>query len=354
MTFEKRPNAQELRFCPLGNKAVAVPVSTSCYDLQEQGRSLNVRPVPQGRVLRRTGVGAAILALVLSAGRPAIAQQGVFAGVVSELSCAGQIIEAGTTTVRDLSQPRDTHRPLAAGDRLRCINVGQIVVHQGPTRRIITKKDGWVQLHPSPILNAIPKSSELAGTRQGSEQPIYSPPSGGAARAEDFAIRWNPWPGVANITISVWSKRTREKLCCDGTFDGTTGSLELPDLREVLAKLRNRDAEDRKFMVNITGSALRDFVVVFSLLSAAEEVQLESELAAWDGKGELLRHLGRAHVFSNYQLFTEAAKESQVALALAPNSPYLLAESINTEAATGDAVRVAELERRLATVGKHH
>jgi hypothetical protein len=354
MTFEKLNKAYRLKISPLVNKAVGASVCTSHTPL-ERDRPLNAPPVPQGRVLRCTGVGAAIVALVLFAGRPcAVAQEGAFAGVVSDVSCAGQIIEAGTTAVKDLARPRDTHRPVATGDRLRCVNAGQIVVNQGPTRKIITKKDDWVQLRPSPILNAIVQSSDLAGTRAGDEQPIYSPPSGGAARAGDFAIRWNPWPGVRNVTVSVWLKGSRDKLCCDGTLDGTTGSLERPDLCEALAKLRDREPEDRKFVVNITGSPLNDFGVVFSLLSAVEEVQLENELAAWDGRGELLRHLGRAHVFSNYKLFTEAAQESQAALALAPTSPYLLAESINAEDATENAVRVAELKRRLATLGKHH
>src|ERR1700722_15140561 len=149
MTFERLDKSHRLKFSPLANKAVGASVCTS-HASPERDRPLDAPPGPQHRVLRGTGVGAAIVALVLFAGRPcAVAQEGAFAGVVSEVSCAGQIIEAGTTAVRDLAQPRDTHRPVAAGDRLRCVNAGQIVVNQGPTRKTITKKDHWVQLRPS-------------------------------------------------------------------------------------------------------------------------------------------------------------------------------------------------------------
>jgi hypothetical protein len=292
--------------------------------------------------------------ILAAASLTAAAQDGSFAGIITDISetCAAQIIEVGTTKPKDLKPERDKHRPVASGDRLRCNGAGHIVVGQGPTSQIISKKDGWVLVHRSAILNSIGEDHDPAVTRTGSGQPIYSPPSGGAALAGDLIIRWDPWPGIDQITISVWSKATRQKFCCAGTFDGKTGSLESPELRRELMPLRERNADERELVLNISASLLRDFVVEFRLLSATEETRLDGELTAWEGKNALLRHLGRAHVFSTFLLFTQAAEESEAALTLAPDSPYLLALSIDAERRTGNLTSFEKLMRRLAAVQK--
>lgn len=295
-----------------------------------------------------------VFAIVLAgASLPAVAQDGSFAGIITDITCKGQIIEVGTNTPKDLIPEGDKHRPVASGDKLRCIGPGQIRVRQGQSEIVIqkddTKKDdGWVLVQRSAILNSIGHDLDPAVTRGSSGQPIYSPPSGGAARASDLLVRWNPWPGIDQVTISVWSKTTQQKFCCDGTFDGKKGSLESPELRKALMPLRERNTDDRKLVLNISASLLRDFLIDFSLLSATEETQLDGELTTWDSKNSLLRHLGRAHVFSNYGLFTQAAEESEATLALESDSPYLLVLTIEAEYRTGNAAPVDELKRRLA------
>jgi hypothetical protein len=290
------------------------------------------------------------LIILAGASPPAAAQDGAFAGIITEITCPSQILEVGTKTPSDLLPDRDKHRPVASGDQLRCNDAGQIVVRQGPaTTTTITQKDGWMLLHRSAILNGIAQDFDPAVTRGGSAQPIYSPPSGGAARASELLIRWEPWPGIDQITISVWSQTTQQKFCCDGAFDGKKGSLESPELRKALMPLRDRNSDDRKLVLNIRASPLRDFLVTFSVLSATEETQLDGELTPWESKSALLHHLGRAHVFSNYRLFAQAAEESEAALALAPESPYLLVLSIEAEHRSGNAAPIEALKRRLAT-----
>jgi hypothetical protein len=296
----------------------------------------------------------ALVAVFLAAILPAAAQDGSFAGIISKINPPCEIMEAGTNTRKDLMDT-DKHRPVASGDQLRCKGEGQIVIRQGPgplNQIVITKdssqqRDGWVLVQRSAVLNSIAEELAPAVTRNG-DQPIYSPPSGGTARASGFLVRWNPWPGINQITISVWSKITEQKICCDGNFDGTNGSFASPELRKALMPLRDRSAEDRKMVLNIKGSMLRDFLVNFSLLSATEEAQLDRELATWKSKDALLRYLGRAHVFSNYRLFTQAAEESEAALAIEPKSPYLLGLAIEAEHRTGNAAPLNELKRRLA------
>src|ERR1700685_3340468 len=191
-----------------------------------------------------------------------------------------------------------------------------------------------------------------AGRVRANDQPIYTPPRGGAARADDLFIRWNPWSGVDRVTISVWSKTTQQRFCCDGEFDGKKGALESSELQKALIPLQDRNPNDRQLFLNVSASLLRDFTVQFTLLSGIEERQLEIDLAAWENKDPLLRHLGRAHVFSTYRLFTQAAEESESALALEPDSPYLLVVSIEAERQTGNSKPLDDLKRRLTMAQK--
>jgi hypothetical protein len=330
----------------------ARPAGGVCRGLQMEDRASH-RPVDS--CLMFTVVFAIVLA---GASLPAAAQDGSFAGIISEITCKGkaEIIEVGTNTKKDLKPEVDKHRPVASGDQLRCTGDGQIVVQLGGKSTTIIKEDKpggkFALIRRSAILNSIAQDLDPAVTRGGSGQPIFSPPSDGAARASDLVVRWDPWPGVDQLTISVWPNATRQKFCCDGTFDGKKGSLESPELRKALMPLRDRNADDRELVLNISGSLLRDFLVAFSVLSATEETQLNGELATWESKNALLRHLGRAHIFSNYRLFTQAAEESEAALALAPESPYLLVLSIEAEHRTGNAAPLEELKRRLAAAQK--
>jgi hypothetical protein len=281
---------------------------------------------------------------------PAAAEDGSFAGIITDIdkNCAGQIMEAGTSVPLPLDRDGDTHRPVASGDQLRCTGAGKITIQGGQDKasRIVIA-NAWVPIGRSSILNFIAQNLDAAVTRGGSSEPIYSPPSGGAARASDFLVRWNPWPGIDRVTISVWPKTTQQRFCCDGSFDGKKGSLESPELRRALMPIRDGTPDARRLILNIRSSFLRDFLVEFSLLSATEEAQLDRDLSHWDSKNALLYHLGRAHVFSNYQLFAQAAEESEAALELAPESPYLLALAIEAEHRTGNAAPLEELNHRL-------
>jgi hypothetical protein len=305
------------------------------------------------RLLSTIGSAAIVFA---GAYLPAAAQDGSFAGIISDITCSAKIMEAGSPTQQDLTSEHDKHRPVASGDKLRCTDAGKIVVQEGTRNQTITNKgvgnDDWVVVQRSPILNTITQDFDSAMTRGSDGQPIYSPPSGGAVRASDLVVRWNPWPGIDQVTISIWPEATQQKFCCDGTFDGKQGSLELAELRKLLMRLRERNPDDRKVVLNISASALRDYLVKFSVLSATEETQLDAELATWENKNGLFRHLGRAYAFSNYRLFTQAAEESEAALALAPESPYLLLSSIEAEHRTGNAAPLKDLEHRLEATKK--
>jgi Tfp pilus assembly protein PilF len=132
--------------------------------------------------------------------------------------------------------------------------------------------------------------------------------------------------------------------------DGKSGHFESPSLRAALIALRQANPEDRELLLNVRSSVSRDFMVEFSVLSAAEEDELDGALRTWQDKDALLLHLGRAHVFSYYRLFTQAAEESEAALALAPASPYLLALAMEAERGTGNSKQLEGLERRLAAL----
>lgn len=333
-----------------GGLAAAEPVRAARLE-NRPSRGLPINWRASCRVGNRCFVPAVIFWMILIGVNPsAAAEDGAFAGIITDIdnNCAGQIIEAGTSETLPLYADADKRRPLASGDQLHCTGAGKIQIQggQNPNSPIVVA-NAWVRVGRSEILNLIVRDLDPAVTRGDGGEPIYSPPSGGAARASDLVVRWNPWPGIDRVTISVRSKATQEKFCCDGSFDGKKGSLESPELRKALIPLRNGTPDARRLLLNIRSSVLRDFLIEFSLLSATEEAELDRDLTHWDGKNALLYHLGRAHAFSNYQLFARAAEESEAGLALAPESPYLLALAIAAEHRTGNLSPLEELNHRL-------
>ncbi len=102
--------------------------------------------------------------------------------------------------------------------------------------------------------------------------------------------------------------------------------------------------------MRLRDTAGQEYSVSFTVLTPPNTKKLVQDLAKWDSKDALVRHLGRGSVFSNYALYYEAAEESELALKESPKSALLLQLTANAERRTGNAARAAELERELSQV----
>jgi len=71
----------------------------------------------------------------------------------------------GTNIPKDLKPERDRHRPVASGDKLRCLGPNKIVVQQGDKAPlVINKGNGLVVIQRSAVLNSIAQDFDPAMT----------------------------------------------------------------------------------------------------------------------------------------------------------------------------------------------
>jgi hypothetical protein len=78
-----------------------------------------------------------------------------------------------------------------------------------------------------------------------------------------------------------------------------------------------------------------------------DENSLKEKLRFWDdGRESLMKHLGRASVFGEYQMYSQVADEYEQALALVLTSRDLLSRTAEAQHLIGNLSRVNELEQR--------
>jgi len=306
-----------------------------------------------GVAATRLAVGA--LGLVLFLGLPGRArgQHSSFAGWLLDVKCDAQFKESQTSTPPEVNLKPGQRRPLVAGESVHC---------QSGKSLTILVVDGAQTVYPSKWVDIKPSGSAVdsksmvrmfspAFTRgAGPSQTIFvSPPSEGTVDPEHVIVRWKPPAGEGEVTFAVRPENSERLLCCEGTYPGSSGSLDSAELRAALTKYRDRGAREPLELLMHDASG-HEYRVSFTVLTPPDAKKLQLELEEWDGKDELVRYLGRASVFDGFDLFTEAAADYETALKEAPNSPVLLRSTEEAERRTGNSARANELEGKLAQV----
>ena len=101
---------------------------------------MNRRSSPPARLICLLGIVAALLL----APKITRAQQTMFAGVVIDVNCSAELIEADSQTAKTLTVGKSGGRPLIDGERLRCKGPGSMTIVLADGRQTITKDKGWV------------------------------------------------------------------------------------------------------------------------------------------------------------------------------------------------------------------
>jgi hypothetical protein len=289
----------------------------------------------------------ALLILPLSAH----SQGTMFAGVVVGNNCNAQVWEPDGTAWVKLNSPRGVPRPLVDGEKVKCAApTGSLTIFVSKSYKTVSGSEIY-RVQSGAVLSEVVKYSDLAATR--GEQPpetiFYSPPSQGAIEPEHFVVRWNPPPGAGELTLSVAPENGGKDLCGSLSFAGSTKSVDSSELRDALAQYRDHGALD-PLVMRLRDAEGQAYSVSFTVLTPPNAKKLTQDLAKWDSKDALVRHLGRGSVYSTYALYFEAAEESELALKESPKSALLLQLAANAERRTGNSARAAELERELSQV----
>jgi hypothetical protein len=298
------------------------------------------------------GALCAVLFLVVP-GR-ASAQQTSFAGWLLNVNCNAQIRESSKDPPKRVNLKPGQRRPLVVGESVQCQSGNSLTIQAVDGSQTVYP-DKWVDIKPSAsALDSKSKSNTLtnafapAFTRGASPSKtiFYSPPPDGTVDPEHLILRWELHKWSGNVTISVKPENSDDLLCCEGSFPASSGSLDSTGLRAAITKYRDRGARD-PLELSMRVASGQEYKASFAVLTLPDKRKLQKELEEWDGKDELVRHLGRASVFGNFDLFTEAASEYEAALKQSPGSVMLLEPTLAAELRTGNLPRASELEGEL-------
>ena len=310
-----------------------------------------------GSIAARLVFGALGAILFLGVPGRASGQETSFAGWLLNVNCNAQIRESSKDPPKRINLKPGQRRPLLVGESVQCQSGNSLTIQVVDGSQTVYP-DKWVDIKSSAsALNSKSKANTLtsafapAYTRGASPRKtiFYSPPPDGTVDPLHLILLWEPHKWSGNATISVKPEHSDESLCCEGSFSASSGSLDSVELRAAITKYRDRGARDL-LELSMRVASGQEYKASFAVLTLPDERKLQKELGEWDGKDELVRHLGRASVFSSFDLFTEAAAEYEAALKKAPGSALLLEPALAAELRTGNLPRAGELEGELKQI----
>jgi hypothetical protein len=244
-----------------------------------------------GSVAARLVFGALVALLLLCVPGRASGQETSFAGWLLNVNCNALIRESLKDPPKRINLKPGQRRPLLVGESVQCQSGNSLTIQVVDGSQTVYP-DKWVDIKSSAsALN----SKSKANTLTSAFAPAYT--RGASPRKTIF---YSPPP------------------------DGTVDPLHLILLWE-----------PHKWSGNVTISV---------------KPENSDELLCCEGKDELVRHLGRASVFSSFDLFTEAAAEYEAALKKAPGSALLLEPALAAELRIGNLPRASELEGELKQI----
>jgi hypothetical protein len=179
---------------------------------------------------------------------------------------------------------------------------------------------------------------------------LWCPAADSWISAQDFHLRWNPPHAAEPFSVTI-SRADDTRLWSVEAVDSAQGGLSSQQEAEVaglLLRERSQSARQRYF-VTISSDLQGAPKTSFSVVSSAEEAQVQAELARWDQAAldPMVRALIRAETWRAANLIYKVAEEYDRALILAPESVALLEADLAVHRQIGDLARSQELANRL-------
>src|SRR5664280_807491 len=299
-----------------------------------------------------------ILAIGLSAAG-ALAQEPAPIGRIVSLSGAVYLrpfdAPASKPAIR-LSPSRDQLRALYEGDLLQASQDGVVkIVLRSLKMLTLRAKDTPFRLPHAPtqeekdLSSAILDFGKAGGSRQVAPL-LWCPAADSWISAQDFHLRWNPPHAAEPFSVTI-SRADGTRLWSVAAVDSAQGGLSPQQESEVAGQLlRERSPSARqRYSVTISSDLQGTPTISFSVISSAEEAQVQAELARWDQAAldPLVRALSRAETWRAANQIYKVAEEYDRALILAPESVALLEADLAVHRQIGDLARSQELANRL-------
>lgn len=164
-------------------------------------------------------------------------------------------------------------------------------------------------------INCFPTSGTRGGREKGEGVSIISPKDSERLRPNAFSLRWKPFPAATKLELSL-RIYLGEKIWSQKAIDGSKGSYESPSLKTALRKAQ--ETNHLVLLLTLDDGKTQMQSVKFYLVSIEDQSKLESQLGGLKNETSgILRAAGRGAVFGDYQLYAEANKEFEKALAIA-------------------------------------
>lgn len=220
----------------------------------------------------------------------------------------------GTAVVREAgksgTKPLKKGDPLFAGQRVICTGACKELIISYCEMNVPVPKDPKGKLIVSINCNAL--EGVRAGGPKGEAVTIISPKESELVRPDTLSVKWNPSTSPIKLALKVY---LGEQIWGPQTVDGSKGSFTSESFK---AALRNAQKADDLHLVLILDAGNEPLQrVKFDIISVVDQLSLDKKLSALAGESNpVLRALGRAMSFSEYELYTEATEELEKALAV--------------------------------------
>jgi hypothetical protein len=161
------------------------------------------------------------------------------------------------------------------------------------------------------------------GVGRGENTVIAGPVKGSAVKLDSFVLRTAPGTIDHQTELSISVPITGEVLWSAKDLTMTGGDLTFPAAVTAMRQWRADHAGAGKLKLTLTRPGTSESVF-FTTLTAADEEKTNAELQWWDANASgIMRHIGRAGVFSRLNLDTDRQIESATARKLYPGNDLL-------------------------------
>jgi hypothetical protein len=297
-----------------------------------------------------------MLAIGLSAAGALAQEPAPIARIVSLSGTVYLRRPASKPPIRLLSPSQDPLLALYEGDLLQASQDGVVkIVLRSLKVLTLRAKDTPFRLPHAPTQEEEDLSSAILdfgkpGASREVAPLLWCPAADSWINAQDFHLRWNPPHAAEPFSVTI-SRADDTRLWSVEAVDSAQGGLSPQQESEVaglLLRERSQSARQR-YSVTISSDLQGAPKTSFSVVSSAEEAQVQAELARWDQAAldPLVRALSRAGTWHAANLIYKVAEEYDRALILAPESVALLEADLAVHRQIGDLARSQELANRL-------
>jgi hypothetical protein len=305
-----------------------------------------------------------ILFFLTSSLAPALfAQSSPAVALLDQVKCEARWHPAANPQESPIDQIHDRTLPLAPGDQVRCVAPGHLTLFINDQLTTVKYEDGPYTV-PAPqtidakrqarqqlIANAISFRGAFASSAKQSPRILF-PIENESLLPSDFLIRWKPLSSGEKISFTLSLPNSPAPLWSSPSLDGNTGVFQAVDARESLETIRKQSpsiAAQLQLQPSIQNQP--EDPVNFTLLSSDDEAALNSEIKQWDlMDSQLLQYLGRGYSYSTRNLFFDAAREYDRAVAQLGDSCRLLLLARDANVRIGRSDRVDLLTQKISRI----